>query len=89
MGVKGGFPFITFTDSNEVVGVLQVDFSIHGGFLQAVEEVRDMWKWVLVFLCDFVEASKVGTEMGRAVFLSSEEDWSAVRQEQWSDEPHG
>ena len=28
-GAEGGFPFVTFTDSNEVVGVLQVNFGIH------------------------------------------------------------
>ena len=79
MGVEGGFPFVTFMDSNEVVGMLQVDFGIHQGLLQAVEEVGDMWKQILVFLCDLVEASKVGTEMERAIFLSSKEDRSAVR----------
>ena len=59
--------------------MLQVDFGIHGGFLQAGEEVGDVQKWVLVFLCDFIECSKVGAETEGAVFLSSEEDWSTVR----------
>ena len=89
MGVEGGFLFVTFMDSNEVVDVLQIDFDIHRGRLQAVEEVGDAWKWILVFLCDFVEASKVSTETESAIFLSSKGDWSAVRQEQRSDETHG
>ena len=76
--MKGSFPFVTFLDSDEVVCVLQVDFCIHGGLSWAVEEVRDRWKWILVFLCDFVDALKVSTEMDRAVFLSSKEDWSAM-----------
>ena len=54
-GVEGGFPFVTFTDSNKVVGMLQVNFGIHRGLSQAVEEVGDMWKWILVFLGDFIE----------------------------------
>ena len=62
MGAEGSFPFITFTDSNKLVGMLQVDFGIHRGFLGAVEEVRDAWKRILVFLGDFVEHSKVSTE---------------------------
>ena len=49
-------------DSNEVVGVLQVDFGIHGGLLRAVKEVRDMWKQISVFLSDFIEHLKVSTE---------------------------
>ena len=79
VGVEGGFPFITFMDSNEVVGVLQVDFGIHGSLSWAVKEVRDAWKWISVFLCYFVEALKVGSEMERAIFLSSKEDQSTVR----------
>ena len=43
-GVEGGFLFVTFMDSNEVVDVLQIDFDIHRGRLQAVEEVGDAWK---------------------------------------------
>ena len=62
-GAEGGFPFITFTDSNEGVGMLQVNFSIHGGLLWAVKEVGDEWEQISVFLSDFVERSKVGAEM--------------------------
>ena len=54
-GSKGGFPFVTFADLNEVVGMLQVDFGIHGGLSWAVEEVGDVWKWISVFLGDFID----------------------------------
>ena len=60
VGMKGSFPFITFTDLNEVVGMLQVNFGMHGGLSWAVEEVRDT---LLVFLSDFIEPLKAGTEM--------------------------
>ena len=40
-GAKGGFPFITFMDLNKVVGMLQVNFGIHGGLSLAVKEIRD------------------------------------------------
>ena len=63
VGVEGGFPFITFMDLKEVVGVLQVNFGIHGGLSWAVKEVGDAWKRISVFLGDFVECSKVGAEM--------------------------
>ena len=62
MGAEGGFPFVTCTDSNEVVGMLQVDFGIHGGLLWAVKEVGDARKRISVFLGDFVEHSKVSAE---------------------------
>ena len=60
--MAGSFPFVTFMDSNEVVGVLQVDFGIHGGLLWAVEEVGDARERISVFLGDFVERSKVSAE---------------------------
>ena len=63
MGVEGGFPFVTFTDSNKAVGMLQVDFGIHGGLSQAVKEVGDMQERISVYLGDFVEHSKVSAEM--------------------------
>ena len=89
MGAKGSFPFITFMDSNKVVGMLQVDFGIHRGLSRAIKEVRDAWKQILVFLGDFIKCLKVSAEMERAVFLSSKEDQSTVRREQGLDELHG
>ena len=46
-----------------MVGMLQVDFGIHGGLSCAVEEVGDMQKQILVFLSDFIECLKVSSEM--------------------------
>ena len=46
-----------------MVGVLQVNFGIHRGLLQTVKEVGNMWKQISVFLSDFIERVKVGTEM--------------------------
>ena len=79
---------ITFTDLDEVVGMLQVNFGIHRGLSWAVKEVGDVQKQILAFLCDFVQASKVSTERERAVFLSSTEHQSTMWREQSSDEPH-
>ena len=79
--MEGSFLFITFVDSNKVVGMLQVNFGIYGGLSQAVKEVGDAQKQILVFLGDFIVALKVGTEMESAIFLLSEEDQSAMRQE--------
>ena len=62
MGAEGGFPFITFMDSNEVVGVLQVYFGIHRGLSWAIEAVGIMQKQISVFFGDLVEYSKVGAE---------------------------
>ena len=88
LGAKGGFPFVTFSDLDEVIHMLQVDFCIHGGLLWTVKEVGYMWKWVSVLFGDFIEALEVSAKSERAVFLPSEEDWSTVRREGGSDESH-
>ena len=87
--MERSFPFVTFTDLNEVVGMLQVDFGVHRGLSWAVKEVRDARKQILVFLGDFIKCLKVSAETERAVFLSSKEDQSTVRREQGLDELHG
>ena len=61
--------------------MLQVDFGIHRGLSWAVEEVGDTKKRISVYLGDLVEHLKVSAETERAVFILSEEDWSAVRRE--------
>ena len=61
-GAEGGFPFVTFTNLNKVVGVLQVNFGIHGGLSRAVKEVGDAQEWISVLLGNFVECLKVGAE---------------------------
>src|SRR6202035_3834960 len=35
-----GFPFVALADSEEVVGVFEVDFRIYPGFAQSVEQVH-------------------------------------------------
>ena len=41
-GVESGFPFVTLSDMDQVVRVMEVNFCIESCLLQAVEEVRDV-----------------------------------------------
>jgi hypothetical protein len=56
------------SDADEVVGMAEINLGIDFGFGRRVEEVRDEWKWVLIFFGDFVEAMIVYT--GRESHLS-------------------
>ena len=42
MSPESCFLFVTFTDSDQVVGVLEVNFQIAFGLVQAVKEVKDV-----------------------------------------------
>ena len=61
MSPEGGFWFITFSDVDEVVSVLEIDLGIHMGFLWSIQQISDKQKWVAVFLHDSVETTEVNT----------------------------
>src|SRR6202035_3292021 len=54
-----GFPFVALADSEEVVGVFEVDFRIYPGFARSVEQVRGEGNRISVFASNFVETSVV------------------------------
>ena len=39
VSVEGGFPFITISNVNQMVGMVQVDFGKHTSLLQGIKEV--------------------------------------------------
>ena len=41
VGVESGFPFVTLSDTDQVVRVTEIDFHIESRLLQAVKEVGD------------------------------------------------
>src|SRR5882672_344631 len=67
----------------------KINLGIDMCFSWCVEEVRNEWKWISVFLRDSVEASEVDTKSKRAVFFPNEEDWGSMGGPGRSDEPCG
>ena len=61
MGLEGHFGFIPLRNVYEVVSVFQVDFRVYPGGPRGVEQVCDERKWVMIFLCDFVECMEIDT----------------------------
>ena len=53
---------------------LGVDLCLAGG----VQKVRDQGEWVAILFGNFIEASKVNTELERTVLLFYEKDWSSM-----------
>jgi len=49
--------------------MLQIDLGIDACFLQGIQEVRDQWYWVSVFLHYLVKSSEVDAESERPIFL--------------------
>jgi hypothetical protein len=42
--MEGSFPFLTFCNMNQVIGVMKVNLGVGVGFLQGIEEVGDEGK---------------------------------------------
>ena len=66
---EGGFPFITFGDTNHVIGMADVQCCVNASFSSGGEEVRDEGQQVAVLLCDFVQSSEINAEVKSTVFL--------------------
>ena len=49
-----GFPFITFSNVDQVVCVAQINLRVDLGLARGIKEIRDKGKWVVVFLSQLV-----------------------------------
>ena len=71
-GSEGGFPFVTFTDLNEVVGVSEINFGEYLSLSRTVKEVSHSGEQVAILLCNLLEPSEVDAKSKRAIFFTSE-----------------
>ena len=71
-GLEGGFPFVTFMDSNEMLGMLEINFGEYPSLLRTVKEVSHLGEWVMILLHNFVEPLEVNAKLKRAVLFTSE-----------------
>src|ERR1700678_394618 len=83
---KSGLPFITFSDADKVISVAEVERCVNTSFAGCIEEVRNEWKWVPVFLSDFVKTTVVNTKSEGTILFADEENGSSVRRARVSDE---
>jgi hypothetical protein len=61
-GSEGSFPFITWSDTDEIVRTSKVDLGEDARVAEAIEEVRDEWKGIAIFSGDSVEATPIDAE---------------------------
>ena len=81
-------PFVTLLDSDQMVGMLEVDFQIDFGLVQAVKEVGNARQRAAVLLHDFIQTAEVDAKPEQTVFLVHEEDQSSTWRLRWVDEIH-
>jgi hypothetical protein len=66
---KGCKPFVTLSDSNVVVAVVKVDFSVNCGAMKAVEELIDEGERIAALFCNSIKCAIVNTQAKTAIFL--------------------
>ena len=59
MSSEGGFPFITGSDADKVVGTTEVNLGIDGGGVEAIKEVGNEQKRISVFLGDGIKTTPI------------------------------
>ena len=77
-GLESCFPFITVRNTDEVIGMLEINGGIDTGFTCSGKEVGNEWKGILVFFGYFIETSEIYTEVEGFIFLESEDYQSTV-----------
>jgi hypothetical protein len=61
-GSEGSFPFVTWSDTDEVVCASKVDLGEDTRVAEAIKEVRDERKGIVIFSGDSVEATPINAE---------------------------
>ena len=72
------FPFITICNTDEVIGMSEINGGIDMGFTRSGKEVRNEWKGISVFFGYFIETSEIYAEVEGFIFLEGEDYWSTM-----------
>jgi hypothetical protein len=60
---------MTLSDSDVVVAVTKVDFSVNCGAVKAVEELIDEGERIVALFCNSIKCTIVDTQVKTAIFL--------------------
>ena len=52
--MERSFPFITFSNVDQVVCVAEINLRVDLGLARGIQEIRDKGKWIVVFLSQLV-----------------------------------
>ena len=73
VGLEHGFPFITVCNTDEVIGMSEIDGSIDTGYTCSGKEVRNEQKGISVFFGYFIETSEIYAEVEGFIFFKGED----------------
>ena len=71
--VEHGFPFVTFTDLDKMIGMPEIDFGEVTSFLWTIQEIGDSGERISVFLRNLIQATEINAKSEGAILLPDEE----------------
>ena len=74
---KGGFPFVTFTDPEQIIGRTKVDSCKDLSRAESVEKLVDQRERVAVSDRNRVDSTIIDAEAAASIFLTDEQDGSS------------
>jgi hypothetical protein len=86
--VKGSFVFVTGGNSEQVIGVPEIQFGVNTCLSRCIEEIHDQRKRITILLRDAVQSTVVDTKPETSILLLSEEDRSTMGGTRWINEIH-
>ena len=78
VGPEGCFPFITFSYAYEMISMSEIKFGIDVSGAHGVEEVRNEWKGVTIFLGYLVQATEIDTKTEFTGLFLDKKYWSSM-----------
>jgi hypothetical protein len=73
--LKGSFPLITFSDTDIIVSLSDIELGEVPCALELMDEIIDEGEGVLIFLHDNIECSIVLDKAKLTILLLDKEDW--------------
>ena len=77
-GVESSFPFITICNTDEVIGVSEINGGIDMGFTCSGKEVGNEQKGISILFGYFIETSEIYAEAEGFIFLEGEDYQSTM-----------
>ena len=77
-GFEHGFPLLAFSNSDEMVRMVEVDFGIDPSLPRRVQQIQYEREQVTIFFGDFIQCAEIDAKPKRAIFLFDEKNGCSV-----------
>ena len=84
--LERSFPFVTFSNSDQVISISEIYLGIDVSFARGVKEISYQWIQISVFLGNTIKSTKIHIQLERSILFLDEENRCFIEGGCWSDE---